>query len=264
MKFIPSWLANRGLSRLPLVERIADRFYKREAIETIYGHKMKLDPQDSMNLSRWGFYEKEETERIQKIIQPGQCVVDVGANIGYYSLVLAAGVTHTGTVYAYEPHPENNVLLMHNIHLNNLEKQTVIRDVACSSITGWMYLHLSSISSGMHTVEELMLERDTYQTTHTLEVRTVILDMDLPKGLPVHFMKIDVEGHELEVLKGAEILLRLNHPILMVEYSASPKVIPFLEVLDYVIDIVNEKNLFAFPNTPSDDIPRDRSSLAEA
>lgn len=260
---LPSFLANKGLSRLPLVERIADRFYKREEIETIYGHKMKLDPQDSMNLSRWGFYEKEETERIQKIIQPGQCVVDVGANIGYYSLVLAAGVTGTGTVFAYEPHPNNYLLLLENIDQNHFAN-VMPRNVACSSLAGWMYLHLSPISSGMHTIEESMLERDTYQTTSQLEVRTVILDMDLPKGIPVHFMKIDVEGHEVEVLKGAEMLLRLNRPVLMVEYSASPGVIPFLETLDYEIDCINEKNLFAFPNTPSDDIPRDRSSLAEA
>lgn len=259
---LPSFLANRGFSKVPLLERIADRFYKTDEIETIYGHKMKLDPQDSMNLSRWGFYEKEETERVQDLVKPGQCVVDVGSNIGYYTLVLAACVTGHGWVYAYEPHPENYALLIHNINQNHFTN-VVSRNVACSSLAGWLYLHLSPISSGMHTVEESMLERETYQTTSQLEVRTVILDQDLAGLHDIDFIKIDVEGHELEVLKGAHGILQEEKPILMVEYSASPKVISFLESLDYVIDIVNEKNLFAFPSTPSDDIPRDRSSLAE-
>lgn len=250
---IPSILANRGLSRLPLAGRIVDRFFKRDEITTIYGHMMKLDPQDSMNLSRWGFYEKDESERIRKIIRQivrngDPCItVDVGANIGYYTLLLASLVAPRGWVYAFEPHPENNVLLMHNVHLNNLEKQTVIRGVACSSIAGWMYLHLSPISSGMHTIEESMLERETYQTQSQLIVQTVILDQDLAGLHDIDFIKIDVEGHELEVLKGAEGILQEEQPILMIEYAASPLVVAFLEERDYSIEKINDKNLFAFP-----------------
>lgn len=258
---LPSFLANKGLSKIPLAERFADKFYKTDRITTIYGHTMKLDPQDSMNLSRWGFYEKEETERVQDLVKPGQCVVDVGANIGYYSLVLAACVADPGRVHAYEPHPENYALLLHNQSQNGF-KNIVPRNVACSSLAGWMYLHLSPISSGMHTIEKSMLERDTYQTTRTLEVRTVILHNEL-RDWKIDFMKIDVEGHELEVLIGAEGILTRDKPILMVEYHASPKVIPFLESYDYVIDIVNEKNLFAFPGKAADNIPRSQASLAE-
>lgn len=260
---LPSWLANRGLSKVPFVERIADRFYKKSEITTIYGHRMILDPQDSMNLSRWGFYEREESNRLLQLVQPANIVVDVGANIGYYSLLLASIVGSKGFVYAFEPHPENYAILLLNIAQNNYEGRIVANNAACSSIAGWMYLHLSPISSGMHTLQESMLERDTYRTTSQLEVRTVLLDESL-LNLQIDFMKIDVEGHELEVLKGAEQLLILSRPVLMVEYHASPKVIPFLESYDYEIDCLNEKNLFAYPTKPGDKLPRSIESLAES
>lgn len=250
---VPSFLANRGLSRLPLASRVVDWMNRNKTeIMTIYGQKLKVDETDSMNLKRWHFYEKEESDRLQKLIKPGATCIDVGANIGYYSTMLAELVGKKGWVFAYEPHPTNVDLLIRNKWKND-QANLYVRNVACSSIEGWLYLMLSPISSGMHTLQKSMLNRETYRTTERLEVRTVTLDQERSFQYKFHgrmgmvdFMKVDVEGHEIDVLKGAEQLLNYCEPILMVEYAASPLVIPFLEERDYSIEKANDKNLFAF------------------
>lgn len=251
---IPAIFANRGLRRLPLASKVVDWMNRNKTeITTIYGQKLCLDATNSMNLKRWHFYEKEESDRLHDLIKPGMTVIDVGANIGYYSTMLAALVGKEGWVFAYEPHPTNFALLRTNREINK-QWQLYIRNVAVSSIEGWLYLMLSPISSGMHTLEKAMLERETYRTTERLEVRTVMLDEERKyqyhtngRMSGVDFMKVDVEGHEVEVLEGAEQLLNACEPILMMEYAATPLVIPFLEDRDYSIEKINEKNLFAFP-----------------
>lgn len=249
MSPLPAFLANKGLSKIPFLTKIVDHFYKKDSVKTIYGHQMLLDSQDSMNLSRWGFYEREETERIQKTVQMDDYVVDIGANIGYFTCILAELVGPRGRVFAFEPCPRNYRLLCQNIYQNGFEDRVTVENCAVSYIDGWMTMFLSPISSGMHTLEASMLKRPTYQTQSTLSVKAVRLDSYFQDRIGlIDFTKIDVEGHEMNVLKGAKHFLEWNcHQVLMVEYAASPEVIPYLEERHFRIEKVNEKNLFAYP-----------------
>ena len=77
----------------------------------VQGHKMFLDSEDSLNLSINGIYEENETALIKKEIEQGNIVLDIGANIGYYTLIVAKLVGKNGKVFAFEPDPTNFALL---------------------------------------------------------------------------------------------------------------------------------------------------------
>src|SRR3990172_11374400 len=70
------------------------------------GHKMVLDPQDSLKLSSQGFYEPFLTGLVKQHTEPGDVVLDIGGNIGYYTLVFASLVGNEGKIYAFEPEPD--------------------------------------------------------------------------------------------------------------------------------------------------------------
>jgi ABC-type sulfate transport system substrate-binding protein len=77
----------------------------------ILGNWMYLDDKDSLGLSKYGIYEEGETRFIQKSLKPSFTVVDIGANIGYYTLIMAGLAKH---VYAFEPEPKNFEMLEKN------------------------------------------------------------------------------------------------------------------------------------------------------
>ncbi len=84
----------------------------------VLGHRMFLDRFDSLSLSVVGRHEQCITELVQQIIKPGDIVLDIGANIGYYTLIFARCVGPTGHVYAFEPDPGSFALLQKNVQIN--------------------------------------------------------------------------------------------------------------------------------------------------
>ena len=90
--------AGRGLRRFPLVNHLHSfmkrRLRRREA--DVLGHRMLLDENDSLELSWNGIYEPYETSLVQQIAKPGGTIVDIGANIGYYTLIFARAVGGAG------------------------------------------------------------------------------------------------------------------------------------------------------------------------
>src|SRR5262245_57312412 len=102
-------LAGLGLRRYALVNRLNSLVLScvRPHEAVVLGHRMLLDRRDSLNLSLNGIYEPLETHFVEELVPPGGCVVDIGANIGYYTLLCARWAGPTGQVYAFEPEPEN-------------------------------------------------------------------------------------------------------------------------------------------------------------
>lgn len=84
----------------------------------VQGYKMFLDSKNFINLSINGVYEPFETELVQKEIKRGDVVLDIGANIGYWTLIFAKLVGEEGRVFAFEPDPTNFALLNNNIVKN--------------------------------------------------------------------------------------------------------------------------------------------------
>jgi FkbM family methyltransferase len=145
-------------------------------------------------------------------LRPGQTVVDIGANIGYFTAHLARAVGPAGTVHAFEPAPANLALLRHNLALNQLD-QVVVHPVALGEQPGEATLHLSDFNGGMHRLyDSVCCEGEA------VSVPVQCLD-DLFAPGSVALIKIDVEGYEQAVLRGARRLLSsAPRPRLVSEY----------------------------------------------
>jgi len=143
--------------------------------------------------------------------QPGDVWIDCGAHVGRYAVQAARLVAPDGLVVAIEPHPENFRELVHNLASNQICNVLPIRAAVWSEA---MDLRLSTIpeQSFSHKIGD-------NGSAAALLVRSVTLD-GLVKGLnlpSVNWIKLDVEGAECEVLKGAEWVLDCFHPTLLIE-----------------------------------------------
>jgi FkbM family methyltransferase len=144
--------------------------------------------------------------------KPGDTVVDVGAHIGLYSLIAAKRVGPSGKVIAIEPDPENCNLLQRNIELNKLTNVTIFKRAAFSS-SSKLKLYLPGKERGFTKLSTIMANRAV--TENFLEIDATTLDhLMLMQGMSqVNWIKIDVEGAELEVLKGATVTLSVSKDI---------------------------------------------------
>jgi|SRR3989344_1089398 len=152
-------------------------------------------------------YEPETTQYFKKTIQPGMTVVDVGANLGYFTRLSAKLVGPTGHVYAFEPDADNFLLLKENT--KQLKNVHIVQS-AVSNREGTVTFYLSD-KMGMHSLLECKNKGE--QVT----VSSTTLDC-LSEKTDINFVKIDVEGAEREVFQGMEKLL-LRKPIIVFEYN---------------------------------------------
>ena len=201
------------VDRFPFLQAIINRLAAASRVnyvEDVLGHKMYLDHLDSLSLSTRGVYEPLETRFFQENVKAGQYVLDIGANIGYYTLLFARQVGEQGRVYAFEPEPVNYSLLSRNLIANGY-KNVVAVNKAVSDKAGEIDLNLSEENSGGHR---------TFQTAprgKTIRVNAIALD-DFLKDIPHPFdwIKMDIQGAELFALKGMERMLRNNDRIVLV------------------------------------------------
>jgi FkbM family methyltransferase len=176
-----------------------------------------------------GGFERAELECARRLARPGTTAVDVGANVGVYAVVLGRAVGPQGRVLACEPGAENLRRLGRNLALNGLENVDV-RGVAVADRRGELLLQLGS-DPAYHSTVEVYEGRGAGEAA---AVEAVTLD-DLWReaGSPrVSFVKVDTEGAELQVLRGAEELLAATRPALLVE-ARDPQVAPWLSERGY-------------------------------
>ncbi|MEI8314483.1 MAG: FkbM family methyltransferase [Verrucomicrobiota bacterium] len=138
------------------------------------------------------------------LLKPGQTIIDIGANVGYYSLTAAMQVGPTGQVIAFEPNPKAAARLQENKSLNGISNLTIVR-AAVADKSGSLFLHLgedteaSSIydlksEATLSSVEVSVVTLDEYVETHALSI--------------VDLLKIDAEGAEVSILHGARKFLK--------------------------------------------------------
>src|SRR5207244_3754027 len=97
-----------------------------EGLVDVQGHKMLLDPIDTLGLSVRDVWEPLETKVVQNEVRRGSVVLDIGAHIGYYTLLMARLVGPQGRVFAFEPNPANYDLLRRNIQINSYRNVTAV------------------------------------------------------------------------------------------------------------------------------------------
>jgi FkbM family methyltransferase len=182
--------------------------YLKSSVEVL-GHKMFLDAKDSLLLAAHGVYEPFETDLLQKQIRPGDAVVDVGANIGYYTLLFARRVGPQGRVFAFEPDPTNFDLLQRNVQRNGYTNVTLVRK-AVAAQSGKLRLYLCENNKGDHRTY------DSHDGRPSLEIEAVSLDdyfIDYRGTLSL--IKMDIQGAEEGALRGMKRVLR-GHPCVKV------------------------------------------------
>jgi FkbM family methyltransferase len=196
-------LPNVQLSKFPPLRRFRSWMrsrLKKKSVE-VGGHIMFLDPNDSLDLSIDPVHEPEVTAAIQSATRPGDLAVDVGANIGYYTLVLARCVGPEGRVFAFEPDPTNFAVLKQNIEANGY-KNVVAMNKALSDQAASTKLFLAPSNLADHRIF------DPGDGRPSISVETVTLDDVLsdPSQKP-NVIKMDVQGAEYGVLRGMKSVL---------------------------------------------------------
>ncbi len=183
-----------------------------------------------------GSYELNKRLAFEREIPAGAVIYDIGANVGYFSLLAAVLAGPEGCVYAFEPLPRNVEFLRKHIKLNKLDTIEVV-EAAVSDHSGEASFDLGASSAMGHLA-----------SSGGITVRLVTLDQMLLAGelLPPDYMKVDVEGAEYDVLNGARGLLEKFHPTLFLDThqrEAHHLTITLLEELGYEFTILDGKSL---------------------
>ena len=170
----------------------------------------------SQNIKERGIWEPNETHFISQLLLPGQTFIDVGANIGYFSLLASKLLGPTGRVFAFEPDSSNFHLLSQNCKLNHCDN-VELTEAALSDENSEGTLYLNEENKGDHTIYPVGPGRNRreIQLCHGS-------DYIEEKGGAVHFIKVDTQGSEYHVIKGLERIIKTNMPGLLMLVELSP------------------------------------------
>ena len=144
-------------------------------------------------------FERKEIALINKMVKPGMTVLDIGANIGFYTLLLSELVGNKGKVYAFEPEKNNFKNLK---KLCSKKKNIVLNNVAVGEISGDIDLYISEKLNVDHRTY------DNYENRKHHKIKCVSIDSYLGKAKKIDFIKIDTQGFEYKILLGMKRLLQ--------------------------------------------------------
>ncbi len=187
-------------------------------VAQVLGHRMVLhDPARDRYFTpcvlATGTFEPFQTELVLHLVRPGDTVIDLGAHVGYYTLLFARLVGPTGRVYAFEPDSTNFALLRHNIEANGYAN-VVLCPMAVSDHCRTARLFLSPSNTGDHQLFSSAERRPS------VEVETTTLDRYF-EGRPdrIALIKMDIQGCEQQALTGMRALLACHDRLtLLTEY----------------------------------------------
>ena len=220
------WLGGTGIRKVPGVSMAKGFLFQllwpnRSTVVEIQGSKMYVNPEGLPRGFRNTFqeyiirngWEELTTKMFKEGINKGDVVLDLGANVGYYSLLAAQLVGKEGKVYSFEPEPKNFSVLLKNIELNGYDNIVPVQK-AVSDTSGKITFFLHNRDTGAHTIYQP--EPGERQFTESIEVETVTLDEFLNgKENHVNVVKVDVEGAEMAVLTGMKNMIKENQDLKM-------------------------------------------------
>lgn len=190
---------------------VPDKLYR------VLGHQMYLDPRTEHGLGYiTGTFEQDVTKIFEMYIRPNTIVLDVGANVGFYTLLAASLVGEGGRVYAFEPQPDVRALLVRSVAVNGYKARCQIVPLGVSNKAGTATFYLGSRDS---IYASLFANQNT---EGTVIIETVTLDKFFAmEGWPsVDLIKMDIEGAEKYALEGMIELSRRNPQLkLILEYG---------------------------------------------
>ncbi len=183
-------------------------------MKKIHGSKMYLSLKDkgiSRDLILAGTREPTHTKLMQDVLKPGDVVVDIGANIGYYALMEARAVGKAGQVYAIEPVPANMAMLKRNIKLNGYKNiKTFALAIGGGNKKEYIYL---ATKSNLSTLTKNESDKMDLRIKDKVPVQVVTLDTFLKDKKFPDVIRMDVEGYETEIIKGMKSILTRLRPL---------------------------------------------------
>jgi FkbM family methyltransferase len=162
----------------------------------------------------------DEYRAFKADIRAGDVVLDVGANLGAYSLLFAQWAGPSGRVYAFEPAPETRLGLQRHVHLNQLASRITVRPEA---VSGGQPV-VSFRASGLQGDNRILGEEDTAAAASIHVPATTIDAFCAANGLRPSFIKIDVEGAELDALRGGRETIAAGGDALHLYVEMHPRV----------------------------------------
>jgi FkbM family methyltransferase len=212
---------------------------------TVHGHKIYLDSEDSLRLSINGVYEPFETDLLKKLIKPGSVVLDIGANIGYYTLLFAKLVGPEGRVYAFEPDPTNMELLKKNIAVNGYQN-VIMEQKALSDHSGTIQLFLNDGNKSDHRIF------DSGDGRQAINIETISLDEYFSSlDVNIDLIKIDIQGAEIIAFQGMRQTLAANTELQLISEFFPLAIHKFGRQPEEHLDILEEVG-FTFFNIDED------------
>jgi FkbM family methyltransferase len=164
------------------------------------------------------YYERNNVDFLRRKLLPGMTFVDIGAHIGYFSLLASLLVGKAGKVISFEPERHNYSELKKNIILNKCTNIDIY-NIGLSDREGFQKLYINPYNDGGHSLVEFKQYKSKYSS---ISVGLISLDSFCVKCYPhreINFVKIDVEGHQIAVLQGMLGILTSYKPTILIEYG---------------------------------------------
>jgi FkbM family methyltransferase len=186
--------------------------------EIVPGVRLFIDLSDhviGLSILR-GHYERDEIRFVRRVLKDGDSAIDVGGHIGFFTMQMAAMVGRGGRVYAFEPFDANADLLERSIAENEFGDRILFQRAAAGAASGTAVLTfpVETLNSG----GAYLLRRGSAPLEGNLKKDVPIVALDaLDMRRPVRFIKIDVEGAEPQVIRGATKMLKEDRPVILSE-----------------------------------------------
>jgi len=201
----------------------------------------------------FGLYEPGSTKVVKRIVQPGNVCLDIGANVGWYTTLMARLVGPYGKVVAFEPHPRTFSLLERNAshHTNVILVNKAASDRRCQikvydnpsgSGRTSIFPDSASASSGLNGLKAELYPRAREWRQESFEVEAIPIDEVLQSfGISsVNFVKIDIEGAEILALRGMKDTLQHSQQVsLLIEYNPDAQTVAGFHPTDLIRELQN-------------------------
>lgn len=262
VNLVHRWHTSAGHSS-PSAPTLPPKGAEWQSVKLFTGRPFWVDRADSLNIAATGNFEPVETALLQALIRPGDQVLDIGANMGYYTALLADWVGAEGMVHAVEPDPDNFALLDANTQDFQRKGRVRLHALALSEATGTAKLFRSKDNVGMHRLYDSICCDGSFTEVPVCRGDDLAL-------APLDFIKIDIEGYEIFALRGLnntlanspniKILCEFS-PISMMEAGVQPvSWLAWMEAHDFTAIAYNGT---AWSPVVIDELKRDLNRLTE-
>ncbi len=221
---ISKFFSKRSLKKLPKLVTMRDILYRMTnpneiMLINVMNNKMYVNSKDigvASPLIKSGIYEEYETEIFKNLIKSNTTLIDIGANIGYYTLI-AASIIKESIIYSFEPVKANYDLLIENIKINEFNNIKTFRK-AVSNENWKNKIFIDGTNLGNHS----LAESNVVDKSNFSEIETITLDSfleNLNETITDDFViKMDTQGAEGLIVEGAQKLLLKNNIKILMEF----------------------------------------------